>query len=503
MNESVNQPRCTTSSPFVVPQPKIDDVPVPTIDDGSSKLSRRCSPSFLRCWFPPEAKRKKRISFFWIPSKTSKKKRYYTEQKERTMIDSSKRVIGNTVGIVMVAVVLLGSAASAWTPTTTETMRLRRMLPSYNSYNGNSFPSIQRTIRPIPTNRRSSSSSLSTPSTTTTTLSSTTQSTAAATSSTTTTTVDLSYTEWTARAHDSTTASSSLPPVVFLHGLLGNKKNFASLARSLANQLRTPRRIFGIDLRNHGESTNDTNDDDNDTNLRNDMSYPSMAADVVAFMDTLELSTVVLVGHSMGGKVAQAVALRYPHRVDGLVVLDMAPVRYAEQADSTWQAVCAIVRRLDQVPAGLSKKQVDVALRNDIPDPALRAFCLTNWENGTWKIPMHIITQQLPTLAAFDIETTTTNHDTDQNNNDHDSQNHDNNDNAASSLTSSSSSLTYAGDAFFIHGGQSRFVRHAHLPAIRQYFPNHMLTTIRGSGHWVHAEAPEDTLSLLLQFLDR
>ena len=285
-------------------------------------------------------------------------------------------------------------------------------------------------------------------------------------------TVELSYTEWT------TATTPTDPPVVFLHGLLGNKKNFASLARSLALQLKTQRRIFGLDMRNHGDSAAA------DHLHVTDMSYASMAADVVAFLDKLELDQVVLVGHSMGGKIAQAVALRYPHRVHGLVVLDMAPVSYDEQADSTWSTVCSIVRQLDAVvsdDAVQTKKQVDLALRTTIPDPALRAFCLTNWHDaaGRWKIPMDVIKQQLPTLAAFEIDDTINGH------NNHQEQ------------------FLYTGDAFFIHGGQSRFVRHAHLPAIRQYFPNHMLTTIRGSGHWVHAEAPENTLSLLLQFLDR
>jgi pimeloyl-ACP methyl ester carboxylesterase len=29
------------------------------------------------------------------------------------------------------------------------------------------------------------------------------------------------------------------------------------------------------------------------------------------------------------------------------------------------------------------------------------------------------------------------------------------------------------------------------------------LTTIRGAGHWVHAEAPDDTIALLKRYLDR
>ena len=61
----------------------------------------------------------------------------------------------------------------------------------------------------------------------------------------------------------------------------------------------------------------------------------------------------------------------------------------------------------------------------------------------------------------------------------------------------------YMGDAFFIHGGQSRFVRHGHMETIGRYFPNHMLTTVRGAGHWVHAEAPDATIALLKRYLDR
>lgn len=61
----------------------------------------------------------------------------------------------------------------------------------------------------------------------------------------------------------------------------------------------------------------------------------------------------------------------------------------------------------------------------------------------------------------------------------------------------------YNGDVFFIHGGASRFVRHTHMKTIASFFPNHMLTTIRGAGHWVHAEAPDDTVALLKKYLDR
>jgi predicted alpha/beta-fold hydrolase len=61
--------------------------------------------------------------------------------------------------------------------------------------------------------------------------------------------VTVKHIEFTANTQSSTT----YPPVIFLHGLLGNKRNFATIGRSLSLQLQKSRRIFGIDLRNHGK----------------------------------------------------------------------------------------------------------------------------------------------------------------------------------------------------------------------------------------------------------
>jgi pimeloyl-ACP methyl ester carboxylesterase len=45
---------------------------------------------------------------------------------------------------------------------------------------------------------------------------------------------------------------------------------------------------------------------------------------VVALLDSLGISSAVLVGHSMGGAIAAEVALRYPDRVRGMVLIDAA-----------------------------------------------------------------------------------------------------------------------------------------------------------------------------------
>jgi pimeloyl-ACP methyl ester carboxylesterase len=253
-----------------------------------------------------------------------------------------------------------------------------------------------------------------------------------------------------------------------LHGLLGSKRNFASIGTSLSNQLSRKRRIFGVDLRNHGETCRHVD------NWRDEMEYSDMAQDVLSFMNEQKLDKAVLVGHSMGGKVAQACALLEPERVDGLVVLDIAPVTYTTE-DAHWKAVQDIIECMTKVNVGpgVTKQMVDQQLRQAIPDPALRAFVLTNLDVSgggcQWKIHLHAIAKQLDRLAAFDIP----------------------------------SHHRYDGDVFFIHGGQSKFVRSSYMQSISDYFPNHLLTTIRGAGHWVHAEAPDDTTALLKRYLDR
>lgn len=260
-------------------------------------------------------------------------------------------------------------------------------------------------------------------------------------------------------------------------GLLGQKRNFSSLATALSSQLQKKRKIYTLDLRNHGDNHHD---------WRDEMSYTHMSHDVLSFMDKMDLTKVVLIGHSMGGKVAKSLALSNPNRISGLVILDIAPVKYTEN-DVAWKAVRAIIDSLTKLKIdepGTTKRTIEKDLRSSIEDPALRAFVMTNLEEDRetqcmkWKININSISSQLDVIAGFDV---------------------DHNEMKEGNIDVSQ----YTGDTFFINGGTSSFVKGAHMQVISQYFPNYMLTTIRGSGHWVHAEAPDDTLALLKRYLDR
>jgi pimeloyl-ACP methyl ester carboxylesterase len=112
--------------------------------------------------------------------------------------------------------------------------------------------------------------------------------------------VPLQHIEFGSSSAISTSSSEEKPLVIFLHGLLGNKRNFASIGRSLVQQS-PDRRFVSLDLRNHGDNEQ----------WNEEMTYKSMANDVIAWCEQHYGSgkPVELIGHSVGGKVAQYVNL--------------------------------------------------------------------------------------------------------------------------------------------------------------------------------------------------
>jgi len=86
--------------------------------------------------------------------------------------------------------------------------------------------------------------------------------------------------------------------------------------------------IVSFDLRGHGESSPPGN---------GDYSFESQAADVIALMDHLDISSAALVGISVGGEVAQVTAARHPHRFERLMLSSTACHTGPARA-STWES---------------------------------------------------------------------------------------------------------------------------------------------------------------------
>ncbi len=101
-------------------------------------------------------------------------------------------------------------------------------------------------------------------------------------------------------------------PFVLLHGFSNDAHVFDDFAPCIAPYYRT----VALDLRGHGDA-------DADPEARYD--HETMARDVAAALDALAIPRCVLLGHSMGGRVAMRFAGAHPERLAGLVIVDSGP----------------------------------------------------------------------------------------------------------------------------------------------------------------------------------
>ncbi len=95
-------------------------------------------------------------------------------------------------------------------------------------------------------------------------------------------------------------------PIVFLHGNASRWQHWEPQLRALSSQFR----CIAFDQRGYGASSP----------LTSPNSLSLMADDAAAVCQVLGVEHAYFVGLSMGGAVAQAVALRHPNLVDGLVL---------------------------------------------------------------------------------------------------------------------------------------------------------------------------------------
>jgi pimeloyl-ACP methyl ester carboxylesterase len=241
------------------------------------------------------------------------------------------------------------------------------------------------------------------------------------------------------------------PPVLLLHGLFGAAKNLGVIARGLA----PPARTVALDLRNHGESPHGAA-----------MDYAAMAADVFETAASLGITSAAVVGHSMGGKTALALALARPDFVRRLAVLDIAPVRYDHDYGDYVRAMQAVAL----VP-GLTRHAADAALAPAVAPESLRAFLLNNLvlgETPRWRLGLAEILAAMPDLVDW---------------------------------RQAPDWLPYQGPALFLRGGASDYVTPSADADIARLFPKAERGVIDGAGHWLHAEKPQQVIAALKEFL--
>ena len=121
--------------------------------------------------------------------------------------------------------------------------------------------------------------------------------------------LQLNYLEW---------GDPDAPPVVLIIGLTGAAYNWRTTAEALQDRYR----LISLNIRGHGDSGPFL---DRVPNSPGDQRWRDWASDVHALITILELDRPVVMGHSLGARVAYCHAAYYPEDIRGIVVIDNGP----------------------------------------------------------------------------------------------------------------------------------------------------------------------------------
>ena len=240
-------------------------------------------------------------------------------------------------------------------------------------------------------------------------------------------------------------------PIVLLHGLFGSLDNLGMIARHLSKHFD----VISMDLPDHGLSARTKH-----------FSYAQYAQWVVDTITHLGLAQPVLLGHSMGGKVAMHLALHYPSVVSKLIVADIAPVSYSSRHDAVFAGLQAVT--LDKLR---SRKDAEALMAQHINDPGVIQFLLRSLSRNDrnqfeWRFNLALLLRDYALLSDGIM--------------------HD---------------VPFQPPTLFIKGGESQYITSAHRTIIQQLFPNAAAKIIQGTGHWLHAEKPVIFSKLVVDFI--
>lgn len=243
-------------------------------------------------------------------------------------------------------------------------------------------------------------------------------------------------------------ASENAQTILFLHGLFGDLNNLGVIARAFADNYS----ILRVDLRNHGQSFH-----------TNEMNYALIAQDLNHLLDELNIRNAIVVGHSMGGKSAMALAHLAPEKVEKLVVIDIAPVAYTQNRHNAIFAGLFAVKQAR--PA--TRQQAKAVIATEIIDEGVQQFMLKSFDaerSDCFKFNLSALYKNYANLmdwqpVKLDMPT------------------------------------------LFIKGELSDYLQEKDTETVLAQCPNAKLFVVANADHWVHAEKPDAVIRAIQKFI--
>ena len=239
------------------------------------------------------------------------------------------------------------------------------------------------------------------------------------------------------------------PHLIILHGFLGSADNWHTLAKQFSSDFY----VWAIDQRNHGRSPH-----------AYEFHYDILVDDLYEFIENHSIEQPILLGHSMGGKVAMQFALYYQPIVNKLIVADMAPYAYPHHHQIVLDALQSI--DLNQYQ---KREEIEEALSKYIKEWDTRQFIMKSlyYVNGKYH-------------WRFYLESLINNYE---------------------QILKSVNGKPFEKSTCFIKGSNSQYIDEKRWNEILRLFPKAELKVIQGAGHWIHAEKPNEFYQTVMDFL--
>jgi len=224
---------------------------------------------------------------------------------------------------------------------------------------------------------------------------------------------------------------------------------------SLGKQFSKYCKVHLIDLRNHGRSPH-----------AKEFNYDVMCEDVLEYMQDNAIINPIILGHSLGGKVAMKFAFTYPKKIEKLIVADISPREYNSDF---YKNLLGTLYKLPLEDFD-RREEIDSLLSSTFDDKGMRLFLLKNLyrnENKefAWRFNIDVLLEKVQNIQD------------------------------ASFVSGKLNVPTH-----FIRGGNSDYINSTDELLIKKHFTDVSICAIDGAGHWLHAENPERFYSEVMGF---
>lgn len=255
-----------------------------------------------------------------------------------------------------------------------------------------------------------------------------------------------------------------------LHGLMGSSSNFKSLLSN--NKISSKLNSYLLDLRNHGKSEH-----------RDTMNIEEMAIDLKEFIINNKLDNLILMGHSLGGKIVMSFATLFPEfysRIKGIIIIDIAPINYWKEQNKKYSESLSNIELFKKLNQVILKNKEYSQLKQEIfqiaQEKTLGELMWTNVEhdknNHRWRVNFPSIIEFYPKILEYVP----------------------NNQN------------TYQGKIKIFKGKKSDFILEEYYQNFKSIFKNiHLKNDVivfEEAGHWLHYEKPYEFIDNLSKSID-